>query len=572
MITPKKIFTVLSQKERITLIGALIVCMVAGILNGLFLFYAKTTVIPDYGGTFREGLIGQPVFINPVIPINEIDRDISRLVFSSLADLSDSITYTEEGRIWNVRLKEGLTWHDGEPLTSDDVIFTINTIQDPDSRSPLYASFQGVAVERLSEREVQFVLQNSYAFFAKDHLRNLGIFSRHIFDGIPLQNFRILVDGLHPIGSGPYMVTNHTIDENKRTITSLSLDVYNEYYGDAPYISSIVLKFYKNKDELIAAYNNGDIDGFGLSTAEALTNELTIRHYTHFFKSPRYYAIFINQSLAPEALQNIDVRKALSESINRDRIIQEIFDSNATPLYGPTTMNKDIVINYDVTLLQGLDLHITIPEEPFLEKTANLIKEIWESHGAHVTLEITSLAEIQENVLKNNSYEMILFGNIVKESQDLFSFWHSSRRFYPDQNLALYQNATVDNLLEKYRKSFDEEERKICLKELGDIITADIPAIFLYSPDYIYIADPKVKGLDTAKPINIASDRFSDIGSWYIKTKRVFISPSDPTYQKTSNTEKLPDEYSDQIEQAIKTSNTVSSTANNNSELNKNQH
>lgn len=564
MITPKQIFAVLSKKERLALIGALVVCAIAGVLSGIFWFYAKTEVVPAYGGTFREGIVGQPVFINPVMPATEIDRDISRLVFSNLSDLSESITYSEDGRIWNVRLKEGLTWHDHEPLTSDDVVFTVDTVQDPDSRSPLYASFQGVAAERISEREIQFVLQNPYAFFAQDHLQNLGIIPRHIFDEIPVQNYNIIVDGRHPVGSGPYTVADYVIDEGKRTITSIALESYDGYFGEMPYISNITLKFYKSKDELIKAYNGGDIDGFGLSTTEALSENLTIRNRLHFFKSPRYYALFINQSLAPAELQDINVRRALSGTIDRARIVSDIFQGDATLLYGPTSMNQDPSGDFDPALLAGLQLHIVVPAESFLERTAAIIKENWEAQGVEVLLETLSLKEIQENVLKNNGYEMILFGNIVKESQDLFSFWHSSRRFYPDQNLSLYQNSTVDTLLEEYRKSFDEEERKTYLETLSDEIATDIPAIFLYSPDYVYVAAPNVQGFNTAKPINTAADRFSDIGSWYIKTKRVFTTTAVNTREKEDlrpkEEKEATDEYFKELEEAIESTTSTEST------------
>jgi peptide/nickel transport system substrate-binding protein len=554
MISPKKLYAVLSRKEKMVLIGAFVAFIVSGAIFGSLYFFSKTEIVPAYGGTFTEGLVGQPVFINPVMPVNEIDRDISRLVFSSLADLAESITYSEEGRIWNVRLKEDITWHDSEPLTSDDVIFTIDTIQDPDSRSLLYASFQGVAAERLSEREIQFVLQNPYAFFAQDHLANLGIIPRHIFDGIPVQNYDIILDGRYPIGSGPYMITGYNVDGKNLTISDISLSAYDAYFGEQPYIETISFKFFKTKDELAEAYNNGTIDGFGISTAEGISESLKIRHQLHFFKSPRYYALFINQSTAPEALQELDVRKALSGAINRDTLVSSVFNDNATPLYGPTILNTDPVDTFDPSVLNGLKLSIVVPAESFLEKTADLIKTQWETYGANVTLDIVSLKEIQENVLKNNAYEIILFGNIVKESQDLFSFWHSSRRFYPDQNLALYQNQDVDDLLEAYRKSFNEEERKNYLKEASDIITQDIPALFLYSPDYVYVSSPKVGGFNTAQPINTSADRFADITSWYVRTKRIFTQrkpASDAANKKTKEEKALSDEYFEELERTL---------------------
>lgn len=548
-----RIFGSFSKKERIIFIGALIICILAGIAKSSLFIYEHTGLVPAYGGTFREGMVGQPVFINPVIPITEIDRDISRLVFSSLSDLAESITYTEGGRVWNVRLKDNILWHDGERLTSDDVIFTIDTIQDPESRSPLYASFLGVAAERISEREVQFVLQNPYAFFSDDHLRTLQIIPRHIFDGVPVQNFKIIIDGQRPIGSGPYTVKDHAIDENKHTITSLTLEAYDNYFGNEPYIPEITLKFYKTQEDLVTAYNAGEIDGFGMNAADNLA-AITMRRDLHFFKSPRYYAIFINQGLAPDALSSLETRKALSASIDRPRIIREVFEGHSTPLFGPSLANRHPAFeDADLSLLSGLSLHIAVPSESFLEKTAAIIKENWEAQGANVAIDTYSLKDIQENILKNNNYDMVLFGNVVKESQDLFSFWHSSRRFYPDQNLSLYENSAVDSLLEEYRTTFDTETRKADLEEIGAKIAGDVPAIFLYSPDYVYVASPNVQGLDTVKMINTASDRFADISSWYVRTKRVFTRTDIAvTEEKTApSAAPEPEDYLKELEKAM---------------------
>jgi len=176
-----KIILALTRKERIIFIGALIVLLVSTITYGVIIAQTKTYKVAAEGGEFKEGLVGQPVFINPVIPTTEVDRDIARIIFSSVSEVADSIKRSDDGKSWNVRLKENVFWHDGERLTADDVIFTLETIQDPDSRSPLHASFQGVAAERVSELEIQFVLQNTYVFFENDHLKNLRIIPEHIF-------------------------------------------------------------------------------------------------------------------------------------------------------------------------------------------------------------------------------------------------------------------------------------------------------------------------------------------------------------------------------------------------------
>ena len=169
-----------------------------------------------------------------------------------------------------------------------------------------------------------------------------------------------------------------------------------------------------------------------------------------------------------------------------------------------------------------MKLDLVVPAEPFLTKTAQIVKENWEGRGAEVNLQILPAKNIQEEILRKSNYKMILFGNITKESEDLFAFWHSSRRFYPDQNLALYRNKKIDTALEAFREDPDPDRRLNLLKSISDTIASDVPAIFLYSPYYTYIASPGLGGLDSKTAINTNDDRFVNVADWYVKTKRVF--------------------------------------------------
>lgn len=524
-ISRSKIFALvraLSRKEQFVLLGAAVIFIVSTTTYSTLLLQTKTEVVASRGGEFKEGVVGQPAFINPVFPTTDADRDISRLVFTSVADAAESIRMSEDGVSWSVRLKEGIYWHDGARLTSDDVIFTLELIQNPEARSPLYASFQGVAAERVSELEIKFVLQSPYAFFETDHLNSLRIIPKHLFNDIPVQNLKLSSYGLRPIGSGPYEVISHKSDLNG-IITELTLTANEKYFKGRPNIDTFTFKFYRNTADLIRAYNLGQIDGMGLAAAEPLTEaNLTIRHEIYNLRSFRYYAIFINPGLAPKELDRLEVRQALALAVDRERIIHEVFLDRASPLYGPTNLTLAPRESSNPDLIKGLRLNLVVPAEPFLIKTAQIVKDNWTSLGAEVNLQILPAKNIQEEILRKSQYEMLLFGNITKESEDLFAFWHSSRRFYPDQNLALYQNSKIDAALEEYRQSFDADRRRNLLKSVSNTIAANVPAIFLYSPYYVYVASPQLGGLNKNTAVATSDDRFKDVASWYVKTKRVF--------------------------------------------------
>ena len=288
-----RILGTLSKKERLILYSALAIFLIAAITYSGLIYKTKTYVIPTPGGTYREGIVGQPSFVNPIIPITETDRAISRLLFASLEEMAESIKSSTDGKTWNVRLYDNILWHDGTKLTADDIVFTVDVIHNPDSRSPLRGSFDGVEVSRVSELEVQFTLQNSYAFFKEDHLRSLRPIPKHLFVDLPVSNYQLTPYGLSPIGSGPYKIVSHKKDSGG-FIESFKLKANEDYFIHPPYIDSFIFKFFRKDSELISAYNLGQIDGFGLSTAEPLKERpIIIRHTAHYLSSSRYYAIFI---------------------------------------------------------------------------------------------------------------------------------------------------------------------------------------------------------------------------------------------------------------------------------------
>ena len=162
-----------------------------------------------------------------------------------------------------------------------------------------------------------------------------------------------------------------------------------------------------------------------------------------------------------------------------------------------------------------------VPQIPFLVETIDILKNEWVNIGVKLNPIILSPSDITNEVIKTRNYQMILFGNILKNNPDVFSFWHSSERFYPGLNLSLYDNKKVDTLLESIRRNSDEESRKGDLSKLQKLISDDQPAIFLYSPIYLYVG-PKNFGGFEEKIINTPSHRFENIHKWYLETTRAF--------------------------------------------------
>jgi peptide/nickel transport system substrate-binding protein len=169
-----------------------------------------------------------------------------------------------------------------------------------------------------------------------------------------------------------------------------------------------------------------------------------------------------------------------------------------------------------------LEFNLICPKVKYLEDSANIIASDWQEIGVKLNVLTKSSEEIDE-IIRTRNYEMIIFGNSFAsyDNPDLSSFWYSSQKFYPGFNLSLYENKSVDNLIEIARETTSNSKRQSALSSLQSIIVGDQPAIFLFSPDYIYVSKPQLGGFEETK-INSTSDRFRNIENWYIKTARVF--------------------------------------------------
>jgi len=531
----KAVFRVLTAKERRYLIGVFAVFIASSFGRITLAIQENSEFVAAPGGVYAEGIVGQPIAVNPIISGNQVDQDISALIYSRLFNLMSGYEINNDGRVYIIKLKEDLKWSDGEPLTSDDVIFTLKIIQDPESGSPFSRNWQGAAVERISELQLQFALPAPYSFFI-DNLKRLPIIPKHIFGDIPPANLKLSSYNLEPVGSGPYKFKGYS-KKKDGFITKYNLKE-NEYYaGDKPFIKDFSFKFYENKDTLAKAFRMREINGFGVLNpldAEEILTKNSSKITAEKVLMPRYYAIFFNQNINP-LLKNRELRYALNAAIPRESIVQNILKNYAEPITSPLPANlsgrSGEIYNLDEAKRHfeslknpNIELNLIVPKVDFLERLAKAIREKWLEIGVkNVNLIVLNSDDILQNVIKPNNYEMILFGNTLENPVDLFPFWHSSQRFYPGLNLALYQNQKVDTLIEAIRQTDESEKRLPLLKEAEQFIVDDAPAAFLFEMPYIYAHVKNLGGFsnEDQKFFAAPSDRFLNVNKWYLSKVRV---------------------------------------------------
>lgn len=540
---------------------------------GSFIFltsqwYIKTTEIkPAVAGKYTEGIIGYPRFINPVLSsANDADRDLTQLIFSSLMkydekgnlipDLAEKYSILENNKVYEITLKKNIKWHDKKSLDADDVLFTIQLIQNVDYKSPLRINWLGVEIEKVNDLTIRLKLKNPYAPFL--HNLTFGILPKHIWKDISVANFSLSAYNLNPIGAGPYQITNLSKDKKTGVVKSLDLESYKNYHFGEPFVKFIKLKFYKDEGLAAEAFNKNEIDGFGFSSIKNLSKiKFPTLTNVYSFKLPRYFAVFFNQE-KNKALNEKSVRLALSYATNKKEIIEKVLNGNGiiidSPIlpnlfgYNIETKKYDFDLEAAKNLLETnnwkdtdqdgirekefaldkknkekvkLEITLLTTQRPELIEIANLLKEQWGKIGVKASVDIKEIFDLQQNYIKPRQYQALLFGEVLGIDPDPFSFWHSSQKRDPGLNLALYDNREADKLLEEERQESNPEIRIQKYTKFQNLVVDDVPVIFLYSPLYFYAASKNIKGIEGAL-MATPSNRFNQIENWYIKTKRAW--------------------------------------------------
>jgi len=308
------------------------------------LYINTTKVAPAFGGTYTEGLVGQPRFINPIYgETNDVDRTLIGLIYSGIMtydkdgkivnDLVEGYQISEDGRVYTFQLKDNLYWQDGISLTIDDIVYTIKTIQSSDYKSPLRANWLDIDIEKISDKTFTLSLQNPYNSFLENC--TLKIIPEHIWENILPENFTLSSYNLQPIGSGPYIISDISRAKNG-SVKSILLKANRKYYNKLPYISELSFQFFNTKDELIKAVNQKTIDGFSLAS---LDNDQQLaekqiqqgwssaeKFNVYSFLMPRYFAVFFNPKKS-KILDDTNVKTALNYSINKSEIVNNISSS-----------------------------------------------------------------------------------------------------------------------------------------------------------------------------------------------------------------------------------------------------
>jgi len=515
---------------------------------------------PATGGVYSEGLVGSLGRLNPLLDwSNPADRDVNRLLFSSLirfderglpqTDLAESWGVNEEGTIYNFTLRSNAVWHDGAPVTSDDVIFTIEMLKSDGSLFPqdIKELWRNVEVTRLNESNLKFTIPEPFAPFL-DYL-TFGVLPKHILEGVPAEGLVSTEFNIDPTGSGPYQFDHLLLDKGQ--ITGVVLTSFEDYYGKAPFIPQVVFRYYPSSAAALDAYEQGEVLGISRITQDVLAEALAqpgLSVYTS--RMPQVSMVLLNLN-NPETpfLQEPNVRRALLLGLNRQRMIANLLGGQAIQADGPIFPGSWAYYNgvehleYDpevaISLLksdgyvipadggavrakEGRALVFTMlhPDDELHAQLAQTIQTSWAQIGVQVNLQPVPYDRMVFDHLGPRSYQAALVDlNLARTPDpDPYPFWHQAEAT-GGQNYSQWDNRTASEYLEQARVNTDFGVRTRLYRNFQVVFAKELPALPLYYPVYSFGVDAQVLGVQTA-PLYDISDRLSLVSDWYLVTRR----------------------------------------------------
>lgn len=489
------------------------------------------------GGVYSEGLSGNVRGVNPLFIDNPATADVSSVVYSGLTrinnkrdveiDLAKSYEISPDKKTYTFVLKDNLVWQDNTPLTTEDIAFTIKTIQNPDTRSTLASNWANVKIEVVDPKIIRFSLPISYTSFLAN--TTVGILPKHLLDDVRPSLLRTHEFNQKPIGSGPFILQPIKNGDNE-----LTLKPFEKYYNGKPHLDTLKFVLYPSSDDFIPGYARREILGFPITKPDQLKTSKTIEDITiHHLTLPVYAATFFN--MKSQHLADPKLRQALAYSIDRNSIINNQLDGQATKAYYPVLAGysgynpnlpryefdinkaKSLVAEIGQEKVNSTTISLATLKNSSYQDVAKAIKQMWERLGLKVEIITLNSDEFTQNVLRPRAYDAALYGQDLGIDSDAYSYWHSSQTSDPGLNISQYSNLESDKMLEAGRIAKDLEYKKSRYDAFLQQWTKDVPAVILYTPFYNYAQNTGLKGFD-ARKIAEPSNRFYNIQNWHINT------------------------------------------------------
>ncbi|HEX3427401.1 MAG TPA: peptide ABC transporter substrate-binding protein [Candidatus Limnocylindrales bacterium] len=576
----------MNRTDRAVIAGLVLVLAVSALViggrsiasGGIEPSSAPTEKLPD---PYREGILGRPVSISPLGARTQVDRDLVALVFEGLVKLdadghpipalATSWTSDATGANWTFNLRPDARWQDDEPVTADDVVFTVNTLRDPDYHGPGAGSWLGITATAVDPHTVRFTLDDPFAGFLE--LTSQPIAPQHLLGDTPVAQMGSDPFGMQPVGSGPYAVTeidrDHAILSPTPAFTAPDVDEMGAtpVPSNDPLVTAaptprpsiapagltrLEFHFYDTADALTAAYRAGNVDvASGLSATDATA--LGSEPGTRLIRDPSTTLTAVVLNLRPSHLEFRDpkVRLALLQAIDRTSILDTAFGgmaSRADTFLPPTSWAFDATSSPEVKqntkvatkalttagwkrLKAGwqapeakavTELELLVPTKAAnasLNAVGTKVAEDWRALGFAVKLTELDPAILAADHLRTGAFAAAVVDMALGHDPDLYPLLASSQTQTGGANVLGLQDPVLDGLLVAARKPATDDVRKTALIALQTRLSGGTYALPIAWPDTVFAVRQRVVG-PAPRTVSDGSERFWDVLTWRLAGDR----------------------------------------------------
>lgn len=511
------------------------------------------TLQPAPGGIYSEGMVDSYTNANPLYATGSANRAVSKLLFAGLfkydernhlvGDLARSWQADPSGKRYTVRLKPELRWHDGRPLTAEDVVFTYRTIQNPDVQSPLNVSWQNVQVTASGQDTVIFDLPNPLSSFP--HSLTNGIIPQHALKDIPPKNLRSSqFNTIKPVGAGPYRLERIEVDGNTPATRQeeIALVPFRDYHAGAPKIARFIIRTFPSSEMMFESFRDQTINA--MVDPEGLPDDIAKAANTQSLTMPLTAAnmVFFKTSSGP--LQEAPVRQALVAASDIGQVTTDLPKPvlpvrspflQSSPSFDPQFQQTYLGADKAAAMLEAagwklrpdglrakdgqvLMFKLFAQQQPEYDNIAKRLREQWRAIGVDAQVELEGQADLPSTVARHE-YDALLYGISLGVDPDVYVYWHSKQadvRSLSRLNLSEYRSAVADASLEEGRTRLDPTLRNVKYQAFLRAWQQDAPALGLYQPHFTYVTRGQVSGL-TERTLTDNTDRFNTVEKWMVR-------------------------------------------------------
>ena len=520
-----------------------------------------THTIADRGGTYAEGVVGKLDTLNPLYANSSPERSASRLIFSSLvnydlksklkSDLAVTWKASDDGKVYTVVLRKDARWHDGAPVTADDVVFTVNLMKNPLARSQQYfdGTWRGITVTKVDDYTLTFTLPSPYAPFGQ--ALNFGVLPEHELKNISPSRLRESAFNRKPIGSGPFMFRNLQVLDADRGRLVLHLTANQNYYGGAPLLDRFQIHTYQDHDQLRKGFLTSEVNAASDLTAgdvEAIKTQVKNVKIADVQLHNGVYGIFRNDS---PYLADVNVRQALVLAVDRPALLKSL-GGQGRLLEGPLVPEHTdaiqgfhqapynqkaaedkltaagwVRLGKGIRTKDGQKLQLTVVSRQDGDYPAVLgqLSKYWRAIGVDVRTQLVPARTIEGNILIPRAYDVLLYEIELGADPDVYAYWHSSQARANARNLANYKSGIADDALSSARARSETQLRDAKYRTFVDQWLKDAPAIALYQPTLHYVASEDTRTISRNSSIPDAVGRYRAVEYWTVNKTQAFTTP-----------------------------------------------